>query len=104
MTVGFPALSSTSIDPPVVIPINFTLTIAGMVPNQTVGTVSARNNPNTWIISSGNTAGYFVISYAGVITVTSGGVVGITSGTYVLTVTATNIYGSGMAQVNIMAA
>ena len=61
---------------------------------ETVGTVTASNNPTLFAITAGNSAGNFAISNVGVITVTSAGVNDLGTGTATLTVTASNASGA----------
>jgi hypothetical protein len=65
-----------------------------------VGTMSASNNPTSWAITAGNSAGYFSINSAGVISTTAA----IVAGNYSLTVSATNAAGSGTGTASINAA
>lgn len=76
---------------PVVSPTTFSL----LVPTSSgtlIGTCRATDNPTSWAITSGNTAGYFVLDNDGVLRVgTTGMIVGFQ---YNITVTASNDIGT----------
>jgi hypothetical protein len=96
------------IPPPVVIPpaVNsntFSLDTGATLPTGfVVGTMTATNNPTSWLITAG--AGYFAIDNSGVITLTAAGAINLANqtGTAILTVQASNSggSGSGMAWIN----
>lgn len=79
--------------PPVVTPATFNATLP-VLQNDPMGTCVATNSPTSWAIATGNGAGNFAISAAGIITVTAAGAANIVAQTYNLTVNATNIDGT----------
>lgn len=79
---------------PVVTNGNFAISMP-LTTGQVVGTMTATNSPTTWLITAGNSSGFYAISNSGVVTVTSAGASGITATSYSLTVQATNSSGSG---------
>jgi hypothetical protein len=93
-------------NPPTVTNASFTLTeplSSGLL----VGPMVASNNPTSWAITAGNSAGNFAIESSGIISVTAAGATLNTAQSFTLSVVASNIFGagtSGAASITIVAA
>jgi hypothetical protein len=78
---------------PVVTPGTFALTLP-VAQADSVGFMTATNNPTSWAITGGNGAGHYQLTNGGEILVTAAGATGIVAGQDILTITATNAGGT----------
>jgi hypothetical protein len=95
-------VTASNASPPVVTNAKFSVALP-VTNGEMVGTVSATNNPTSWSITAGNSAGYFAIDSTGKITITAAGASGLADGVFSLTAQATNASGSGSGAVTTYA-